>query len=216
MRRRETAKRADAARANRSDLDLIGWFELCHDKKRLKKIQDSLAPLGVEAEPFLGELSLIALKFSGVPYWKWFPTPHEAARDMRKTAAMIEDLVARLDAPCNHIDPATGWPMFPPLATQSAAQAALIALRADLQPRLDKLTAMGSGSRRNAVKVHIECLTALTRLWLAKVPNAASRPHRRKHLLRFLHACLEPLFPKDATTKKLTAFIDGYFRKTGA
>ncbi len=127
------------------------------------------------------EVAAIAMKFDGFPYWKYFPTPDAVARDIRKTVTTIEDLLAELDKTlCNYMDPATEGLIFPPLATLAAAQAALTALRAELRPRLDALTAMGSRSSRNAVKAHIEYWNELTRLWLKHVPNAAGRRFWRR------------------------------------
>lgn len=205
MRRRSTVNRADTAWADRSEhSELDGWFELCHDPIRRQKIQASLTPLHVEADQSLfDEISDIALKISWRRYWKDKPTPHEAARDTLKTIAAIDALLARFDASHhNHIDPTTEWFMFPTslLATEDAARAALTAMRAELQRRADILMAMDGN--QNAAKLHRQYWTALTELWLAKVPDAT--------------ACSEPMFPEQTPEwmdKMITVFIDDRFRK---
>ena len=139
------------------------------------------------------------------------------ARDIRKTVTTIEDLLAELDKTlCNYMDPATEGLIFPPLATLAAAQAALTALRAELRPRLDALTAMGSRSSRNAVKAHIEYSNELTRLWLKHVPNAAGRRFWRRHLRRFLTESSLLIFPSEITAEaKLKAFVGRVSSQTG-
>jgi hypothetical protein len=220
MRRRSTGNRADTAWDAHRERGST-WLDLSYDEPRLRKIQDSLTPLGVDAGSLVGELQGIVLKFSGVPYWKFAPTPREVAGDMRETIAMIEALLERLDrrAGLNYLDPPTFDLLFPPLATLGAAEAALTALRAELQPRLDELTARtrgrGSGPSRNAISVHAEYWRELTQLWGEVTAHAASR-RQHKHLHEFLYACSEPLFPKETTAKALTAFVDRHFPQTGA
>jgi hypothetical protein len=139
----------------------------------------------------------------------------EAARDIWETIAAIDAVLARFDETHNYIDPVVGWPVFPPtLATERTAREALTAMRDEVQRRADKLTAMDNNGNRNAVRVHSAYWGELAELWLAKVPDATSRPSWRKHLHRFLLACSEPMFPQQTEDKTLTAFVDDYFRKT--
>ena len=71
MRRRETAKHADAIRNAWSERGGGGaWFELCYDERRRRSIRESLTLAGVEpaeAEAMIEEVAAIAMKFDGFP-----------------------------------------------------------------------------------------------------------------------------------------------------
>jgi hypothetical protein len=188
-------------------------YQLCHKEERLRKIQVTLQGFGVDVESLIGELESIAFKFEGFPYWKYLITPREMAAEIQVTVTMINTLRERLDQrPFNYvdyIDPAElrdAWPklLFPVLDTLPA-QTTLTALRDELQRRIDKLMTM-KGGVSNASKVHREYWTALTRLWCKATAHKADQ-RRQKHLIKFLIACSEPLFPRQTTDSKVTAFV---------
>jgi hypothetical protein len=84
---------------------------------------------------------------------------------------------------------------------------------ADLRGRIDKLSAGGGSSMRNAMTRYSEYWRGLTLLWLAitKIDR-----YRRKHLRRFLFACSEPLFSKMTSSeldRLIDGFVHGFFKK---
>jgi hypothetical protein len=215
MRRRKTGQSVDTLQASYAERSGEGWFELRHNKERWQKIQAILKPLDADIESLSGELFKIVFKFEGFPFWKYSPTPREVAGEIQETVTMMETLLAKLDyGPLhyNYIDPLAYrdqvWPeqLFPPLKTLSAVLPALALLRDELQPRIDKLMAMGAGGSRNASKVHREYWTALTQLWWKATAHKADQ-RRQKHLVEFLIACSEPLFSEETTETAIKAFV---------
>jgi hypothetical protein len=80
---------------------------------------------------------------------------------------------------------------------------------AELRERIANLQAMGTRSAGNARLVHDQYWRALTRLWVG-----VTEGNRRKHLIRFLHACSQPLFPQmteQELEQRLARFIKNFF-----
>jgi hypothetical protein len=218
MKRRDTIKRAERMwdewdKSLRDGSAGAAAFELCHSEKRLKKIQDSLSPFAMDVESLMGEIEMIAMRFDGPPFWKFAPTPRDAAGDIRETVTKIEALLERLDRhPHNYGDvpvdidaPRLGL-AFPPLKTLPGAMSALALLRDELKPRIDKLMAMNRAGR-NASQPHRKYWRALTQLWWEATAHKADR-RQHKHLVEFLIACSEPLFPKATKTSAVSAFVE--------
>ena len=88
--------------------------------------------------------------------------------------------------------------------TYYAADAALKDAIALTRRQLGKLVAMGSGSDKNAEKLHRKFWRELLQLWLSLPVAPGHRTH--ENLRAFLHACSAPIFPAATTPGALTAF----------
>jgi hypothetical protein len=169
---------------------------------------DAKLPPSYDRPPWLpAELSvraaiqMIAWYYGARYISKKLPTPKQQAARLTKTLASYTEALDRTK---------TGGGDF--LASQFqrqlALQGALSVEIAELEVRIARLNRGPSASASNAKTIRGDYWRDQTRVWLA---CRASGKFRRKHLLRFLCHCSEPIFG-DVTETSIAAFI-GHFGK---
>lgn len=181
------------------------------------RIDEMLARLGVKADTEIGGFWWLDFA-SGEPrplrYWleqtardfsrfQPRPTLKQEAANGRETLAAIKVVLGRL----NH-DAVGHYAYVVGRKDIQVADRALTSLSATLERRLQTLASVGSASKLNAKQVERnEFLDYLTRLWRVLITPVARRELKRKDLVRFLLACVVPVFPH-TTEKAITGYLD--------
>lgn len=181
------------------------------------QIHEMLARFGVKADTKIGVfwwldysageprplrywLERTARHFSSYPSR---PTLKQEAANGRETLDAINVVLGRL----NH-DAVGHYAYVVGQKDIQAAERALRALAAKLQRQLQTLASVDSASKLNAKQVERnEFLDYLARLWRVLITPVASRELKRKDLVRFLLACVVPVFPH-TTEKAITGYLD--------
>ena len=181
------------------------------------QIHEMLARLGVKADTEICGfwwLDFSADKPRPLRYWleqaardfsrfQPRPTLKQEAANGRETLAAINVVLGRL----NH-DAVGRYAYVIARKDIQAAERALTALAAKLQRQLQTLASVNSASKLNAKQVERnEFLDYLTRLWRVLITPVARRELKRKDLVRFLLACVAPVFPH-TTEKAITGYLD--------
>jgi hypothetical protein len=140
-------------------------------------------------------------------------TPKQQADEMRERLAAFKVALGMLSDDDSfswdlyYEDEYEDWRGFMRRCRQRArASEELTELIPWIQKRINQLKAMGRSGKHNARKRHISFWRELTHLWHEFVLDADRLPD--KHLLRFLFACSQPVFPEATNNTKLTAFIE--------
>jgi hypothetical protein len=186
---------------------------LAYSDKQWQAIEGIFARAGVDADFMLRgfmrrRLEVVALFFLQPRSSR---SPKQQADEMRKRLAAFKRALAMLNNDDNFAwehyygDEDVDWSSRRVLQRERASKE-LTELISWIQKRVNQLKSMGRGSKHNARKRHISFWRELTHLWHEFVHDAGSLPH--KHLLRFLFACSQPVFPEATNDAKLTAFIE--------
>ena len=201
---------------------------LCHyTDEQWQRIDKSLAGVGVDLNSMVGGPFRPDEQWWLSPFWRrplyaaleelaWYfgraglghrVTPLEKAERLKSALKTFEGARNSLDDFCRMVPNAIMDKMYPD-STIRRAEVSLMEIIDRGRQNVEKLTAMGPASNKNAKKVRNVYWLELMRLWQAKAP--ASTKNKHKQLTEFLFACSQTLFP-DTKRSTITAFVEREF-----